>query len=109
MVESSAYFEGSRQILLNLQAAEANTMPFTKYLIAGESNSVNKPHYFTEKSKTSYDLSHLVAKCKNRSFEEKSRISNEAKKENDFDLYSQVDVKNITSWPLLDLVELDES
>ena len=109
MVESSAYFEGSRQILLSLQAAEANTMPFTKYLIAGECNSVNEPHYLTEESNTSYDLRHLLAKCKDRSFVEKRHINGEAQKTNDFDLYSQVDMRNISSWPSLDLVGLDKS
>jgi len=45
MVESLAYFEASRHILRSLQTAEVDTMPFTKYLIENQCNSVSPPQY----------------------------------------------------------------
>ena len=111
MVESCAYFEGSRHILRSLQTAEVNTMPFTKYLIAGECKVVNKPNYLLiENTGTTYNLSSLLMKEKENIFGEENYVDRETRKTNTSDLYSKVkDVSNIASWPCMDVVELDES
>ena len=47
MVESLAYFEASRHILHSLQTAEVDTMPFTRYIVHNECNSVSPPQYLS--------------------------------------------------------------
>ena len=68
MVESSAYFQASCHILISLQKAEVDTMPFTKYLIKGECSSVAAPKYLEGSKAPVYDLSCLygTAKCKRK-------------------------------------------
>ena len=47
MVESSAYFEAYRHILVSLKKSEVDTMPFTRYLINVSWDDVSMPSYIT--------------------------------------------------------------
>ena len=55
VVESKAYFEAYRHVLLSLQNAEVSTMPFSRYLIHNNSNSVRIPAYLKDDF-VGYDL-----------------------------------------------------
>ncbi len=63
MVESIAFFEGSRHILRSLQLAEELTMPFSKYLIKNSTESVGPPKYLQACSEgVAYNLSFIIKK-----------------------------------------------
>ena len=92
MVESLAYFEASRHILRSLQTAEVDTMPFTKYLIKNQCNSVSPPQYLADTFSSRYNLNCLYGAekpkgCRDLCF----------------------DVCDITQWPSAEEVELDQS
>ena len=117
VVESCAYFEASQHILRSLQTAEVDTMPFRKYLISGDCESVDQPEYL--KKSIGYNLSFLLAE------EEKNSLSDPVTPHDDFGVqsfltrYSQEkllnecfvvhNVANLKNWPTYDRTELDKS
>ena len=61
MVESIAFYEASCHILRSLQRAEVSTMPFTKYIIKNETESVGHPKYLEMCSKrATYNMSSII-------------------------------------------------
>ena len=91
MIESVTYFEASRHILHSLQTAEVDTMPFTKYLIKNQCESVSPPQYLTIAG-AMYSLNCLYGA-------EKPKGSRNL----------CFDVCDITQWPSAEEVELDQS
>ena len=59
MVESAAYFEASHHVLSCLQAAEVETMPFTRYIIKTDCTQVDTPKYLKDITSPTYDMSCL--------------------------------------------------
>ena len=59
MVESAAYFEASHHVMLGLQKAEVETMPFTRYIIKTDCTHVNPPKYLRDLASCTYNMSCL--------------------------------------------------
>ena len=97
MVESVAFFEASRHILRSLQIAEESTMPFTKYLIKSDSEDVNLPKYLARRNRQALYNMTLIVKTEVLASQRFVRK------------YSQLDIKNSSSWPPLEETQLDES
>ena len=99
VIESKAYFEAIRHILVSLQTAEVDTMPFTKYLITNRTSLVDVPNYLNSVNPV-YDLCWLYP----------SGIS----KAIFSDIYSdlsnnKVNILSADQWPCVDDIELDSS
>ncbi|XP_011404801.1 PREDICTED: NFX1-type zinc finger-containing protein 1-like [Amphimedon queenslandica] len=90
VIESRAYFEAIRHILVSLQKAETGTMPFKRYLIDNNPRPVNRPSYL--QNGTYYDITWLYPESK-----QKSHLSLE------------IDITDEHSWPTEDQLELDAS
>ena len=56
VVESRAFFEGSRHILRSLQLAEVDTMPFTRYLVLNEPFEQKPLPRYLNTTNSSYNL-----------------------------------------------------
>ena len=89
VIESKAYFEGTRPILLSLQNAEVSTMPFTSYLIHNNLNSLQKPAYL-KCDFAHYDLRWL--------YRYPSSL-----------MRNSINIMNESKWPTEDVTELDAS
>ena len=127
VIESRAYFEAIRHILVSLQKAETGTMPFKRYLIDNNPRPVNRPSYL--QNGTYYDITWLYPESKQKSHlhlniditNEYSRLypTNQLKKrvvtgrDSDFDLLElskhTIDITDELSWPTEDELELDAS
>ena len=117
MAETMAYFESYRHVLTGLQNMRQGDLPFERYIIKSE-NRVLEPAYLRRRPDTVYDLRPLV--------DEKSVVKDtrllgillgDEDEENNipqaFSDYSKpaenIKVLDRTSWPLGDLLHLDNS
>lgn len=94
MVESVAYYEGCCHVLQSLQTAEAETMPFTSYLVSNQCDEVLSPQYLRDGSSV-YDLGDLNGKDAILFHKSPPRSSS--------------DVLDFTQWPSVDGLQLDQS
>ena len=117
VVESCAYFEASQHILRSLQTAEVDTMPFGKYLISGDCESVDQPEYLNKS--TGYNLSFLLAAEEKNlllsdlvtldPFESLLTRSSQERAELLSECFVVHNVANLKKWPTRDQTDLDHS
>ncbi len=118
MVESCAYFEASQHILRSLQTAEADTMPFTEYLIEGDFSSVKQPQYLTVDPELAYNLTSLITEEEKDQDDSSASLSDGEIIDDDVkpkkvilrnECFLTKQVTNISSWPTCEQADLDPS
>ncbi|XP_033626581.1 NFX1-type zinc finger-containing protein 1-like [Asterias rubens] len=100
MVESAAYFEAYRHVLLGLQRMNSDNFPFERYIVNVSCN-VRTPKYLSEDCSDVYDLRPLVV-ATDQVFEDEGLTET-------FVNAACVSILDPQSWPTAEALHLDES
>ncbi|XP_071786066.1 NFX1-type zinc finger-containing protein 1-like [Asterias amurensis] len=100
MVESVAFFEAYRHVLLGLQRMNSDNFPFERYIVNVSSN-VRSPKYLSEDYSDVYDLRPLVV--------ETDQVFQDEGLTETFINAAFVSILDPQSWPTAEALHLDES